>query len=168
MKATHQIWWCLVVLACYVGLVRGEVESSCYGAGSIAAAVILTFISTAVLLGLLYIWWKKYKAKKGVLLVEEMDGLPRELCFPALADDLANSIRNSFSGFDVTRAVLQPFLYRSQALVTDISRTHVKIGKYHLFDLLGLRYRPSNELALSTPPMCLLLRYNGWTRDDNF
>ncbi|CAH1973672.1 unnamed protein product [Acanthoscelides obtectus] len=93
---------------------------------------------------------------KGVLLVEEMDGPPRELCLPALANDLANSIRNSFSGFDVTRAVLQSFLYRSQALITDISRTHVKIGKYHLFDLLGLRYRPSNELALSTPPMCLL------------
>ncbi|CAH2011619.1 unnamed protein product [Acanthoscelides obtectus] len=66
-----------------------------------------------------------------------MDGLPQELCFPALANDLANSIRNSFSGIDVTRAVLQSFLYRSQALITDISRTHVNIGKYHLFDLLG-------------------------------
>ncbi|CAH1997776.1 unnamed protein product [Acanthoscelides obtectus] len=71
-----------------------------------------------------------------------MDGLPRELCFPALVNDLANSIRNSFSGFDVTHAVLQSFLYRNQALITDISRTHVKIGKYYLFDLLGLRYRP--------------------------
>nr|CAI5855183.1 unnamed protein product [Callosobruchus analis] len=66
MEVKHHILGCLVVLLGSAGVVRGQEEtSSCYGAGSITAAVILTFLTTAVLLGLLYLWWKKYKAKKG-------------------------------------------------------------------------------------------------------
>nr|CAH7750297.1 unnamed protein product [Callosobruchus chinensis] len=71
MEVKHQILWGLVLLVGCAGVVGAQEEaSSCYGAGSITAAVILTFIATAVLLGLLYLWWKKYKAKKEHLILE--------------------------------------------------------------------------------------------------
>lgn len=54
----------LIALFC-AEFVSAQEEVSCYGAGSIVLSVVLTLLCFAVLLGIVYLAWKKYKHKKG-------------------------------------------------------------------------------------------------------
>ncbi|KAJ8925061.1 hypothetical protein NQ315_001232 [Exocentrus adspersus] len=64
--------WCVAVLVCSAGLVGAQEPqpASCYGPGSIASSVILTFLFTALLLGAGYFFWRRYKQKKEHLILE--------------------------------------------------------------------------------------------------
>lgn len=55
-----------VVLLC-AGVTNAQ-EVSCFGAGSIALAVVLTLLCVALSIVILYFVWKKYKQRKGELL----------------------------------------------------------------------------------------------------
>lgn len=57
--------WLAIAVLCSGELAFAQEEASCYGPGSIAASVILTFVCTAVLAVILYFLWKRYKQKKG-------------------------------------------------------------------------------------------------------
>lgn len=57
--------WCFLILVYSAGLACAQEQVACYGPGSIAASVILTFILTALLLAGGYYLWKKYRTKKG-------------------------------------------------------------------------------------------------------
>lgn len=57
--------WCIWVLVYSAGLASAQEQVACYGPGSIAASVILTFVFTALLLAGGFFLWKKYRNKKG-------------------------------------------------------------------------------------------------------
>lgn len=60
---TDKSLWCLLIVVFSAELVNAQ--ESCYGPGSIAASVILTFILTALfVIAVLYVW-NKFRAKKG-------------------------------------------------------------------------------------------------------
>lgn len=56
---------CFLIIVLSAGLVDAQEASSCYGAGSIATSVVLTFILTALLVGALLYVWNKFRGKKG-------------------------------------------------------------------------------------------------------
>lgn len=60
----YRLWLVLAVL-CSAGLASAQEEISCYGPGSIATSVVLTFIFTVALVFMVYFLWKRYKLKRG-------------------------------------------------------------------------------------------------------
>ncbi|XP_018569235.1 muscle M-line assembly protein unc-89-like isoform X2 [Anoplophora glabripennis] len=62
--------WCVLILVYSAGLASAQEQVACYGPGSIAASVILTFIFTVLLLGAGYFLWRKYRVKKEQLILE--------------------------------------------------------------------------------------------------
>lgn len=58
-----------LVLLFGVGIVNAQEEVLCYGAGSIVLSVVLTLVCVAVLIGIVFVVWRKYKQRKGESMV---------------------------------------------------------------------------------------------------
>lgn len=55
---------CFLIIVFSAELVNAQ-EQSCYGSGSIATSVVLTFLLTVLLLAAVFYVWQKFRGKKG-------------------------------------------------------------------------------------------------------
>ncbi|CAG9822364.1 unnamed protein product [Phaedon cochleariae] len=59
----------IILLLCSVDWTRAQADAAttsdgCYGGGSVAAAVVVTCLLTALVLGVCAVWWRRYRAKQ--------------------------------------------------------------------------------------------------------
>jgi membrane protein implicated in regulation of membrane protease activity len=63
MAPHSRTFW--LVVAFGAGAARAQDGGACYGGGSVALAIILSVVFTALALAALYVLWRKYRKRKG-------------------------------------------------------------------------------------------------------
>lgn len=72
MERNGVVELCLLIVLFCAGSVSAQEEVLCYGAGSIVLSVVLTLLCVTLLSGIVYLIWRKYKQRKGKLMIRNM------------------------------------------------------------------------------------------------